>query len=217
MTVPLSNQGAPGNSGNPGLAQDRPDMDFRADAGLGKEARNGGSRREDAGDMAVSAAFALQLASLRAAPAADDDSEHVVVAAPPPPPLIPGLEADADPAIRQRDVSSLTQTLVAQVEAGERIRLGGNGPVTMTVPLAANALGLTEARLVASKGELTVVFPLRAGADPALVNAAIGDLAQALAQRYPARTIRLRSEEEGRNAADPAEFNPFKEPVGRRK
>lgn len=218
MTAPLSNQGGQANSG---LMQSRPDTDFSADAGLGKEARNGNTGREDASDMALSAAFAMQLANARAVPAlkSDDDSDVVVVASAPPPPVIFGLaaEAEADPVQRRTDISTLAQTVITQVEASERIRLGGNGPITLTVPLNATALGLAEARLEVAKTALTVVFPVRAGADSAVVNAALGELAQALAQRYPNRTIRLRSEEDGRSASDPAEFNPFKEPVGRRK
>lgn len=218
MTVSLANEGGQANAG---LMQNRPDMDFSADVGLGKDARNGSPGREDAAEMALSAAFAMQLANARATPAlnSDDENDVVVVASAPPPPVIFGLdpEGEAEPLQRRGEIANLAQTLIAQVETSERIRLGGNGPITLTVPLNATALGLAEARLVVAKAELTVVFPVRAGADTAVVNAALGELAQALAQRYPNRTIRLRSEEDGRSGSDPAEFNPFKEPVGRRK
>lgn len=218
MTAPLSNQGGQANSG---LMQSRPDTDFSADAGLGKDARNGNTGREDASDMALSAAFAMQLANARATPPlnSDDEGDVVVVAAAPPPPVIFGLEpeGEANPVQRRADIAALAQSLIAQVETSERIRLGGNGPITLTVPLNATALGLAEARLEVAKAALTVVFPVRVGADTTVVNAALGELAQALAQRYPNRTIRLRSEEDGRGGSDPAEFNPFKEPVGRRK
>jgi hypothetical protein len=200
--------------------QSRPDTDFSADAGLGKDARNGSPGREDASDMALSAAFAMQLANARAVPApkSDDEGDVVVVAAAPPL-VIFGLEpeGEANPVQRRADIAALAQSLIAQVETSERIRLGGNGPITMTVPLNATALGLAEARLEIAKAALTVIFPVRVGADATVVNAALGELAQALAQRYPNRTIRLRSEEDSHGATDSSEFNPFKEPVGRRK
>lgn len=218
MTVPLSNQGGQANAG---LMQNRPDTELGTNVGLGMEARNGNARREDPGEMAKSAAFSLQLAGARAAAAlgSDDENDLAVVAAPPPPPVIFGLEAEtaADPVQRRADLAGLAQSLVNEIAASDRIRLGGNGPVTLSLPLNAPALGLSEARLVVAQGEVSIVFPMRAGADPTVVNAALAELAQLLAQRFPARTIRLRGEDAQADRADPAEFNPFKEPVGRRK
>jgi hypothetical protein len=214
MTVPLSNSGG---QPSPGMMQDRPDMGFGPEAGLARDGRKRG--QSDAGDMAVAAAFAMQLAGARAVLATpDDESENVVVAVPIPPPVIFGLaDAEVDPATRRADIAALADRLISEVAASDRVRLGGGGPVTLNLSLNAPSLGLTEARLVLAQGELTVVFPTRAGADPAVINGALAELAQALAQRFPNRTIRLRGEEQGRDAGDPAEFNPFKEPVGRRK
>lgn len=219
MTVPLSNGGGQTGSGlSPDLMQGRPETGFGADVGLGKKDSQS-PRQQDAGEMALSAAFAMTLANARAADALgkDDDSDMVVVASAPPPPVIFGLGAEVDPATRRGDIATLTQTVVQEIEALDRMRLGSSGPVTLTLPLNASSLGIAEARLTIVKGELTVILPTRPGVDPALVNAALGELAQALAQRYPNRTIRLQREEEGRDAVDPAEFNPLKEPVGRRK
>lgn len=215
MTVPLSNGGAQSGLG---LTQSRAETNLGAEADL--DNRDPGARRDDAAEMAMSAAFAMHLARARATAAlnADDENDMAVVAAPPPPPVIFGLDAEAelDPAIRRSEVANLAQSLISQVEASDRIRLGGNGPVSLTLPLDAKALGLTEAKIVVAQGELTIIFPTKAGVDPGLVNAALGELAQALTQRFPNRAIRLRSEDDSREAADPAEFNPLKEPVGRR-
>lgn len=215
MTVPLSNQGPQTNAG---LAQDRATTGFGLESGLARDDGKPGTRGED---EFRSAAFAMQLAGARAAAAAksDDDTETSVVAVAVPPPVVFGVpdDAGADPEVRRADLAAVAQRLVDEIASTDRIRLGGNGPVALTVPLNATALGLAEARLQVTKGEVTVVFPLRAGADPAVVAAALGDLAQVLAQRFPQRTIRLRKEDGGDAASDPAEFNPLKEPVGRRK
>ena len=218
MSVSLSNNSHP----EPGLGQNRPESSLSSDAGLGRQTGQGGTRRDETGDMVKAAAFAMQLAGARANAALDlgsDDSDVVVVATSPAPPLALMLApvAEADPAKRSAETAALAQTLGAEVDAVDRLRLGGNAPVTLTVPLNASALGLAEARLVVARGELTVVFPVAAGTDMAVVNGALGELAQTLSQRFPHRTIRLRGEEEGRDALEPTEFNPLKDPVGRRK
>jgi hypothetical protein len=220
MTTPLnSNLGQP----NLGLGQTRAETGLGAEAGLDNRSRQPGAKREEAGEMVMAAAFAMQLAGARATATsglAGEDDDVVVVAAPPPPPLAMVLAAiapaEADPATRAAELATLTETLRAEVQAADRIRLGSS-PLTVTVPLNAPALGLTEARLLVSRGEVTVVFPLPAGADKAVVNGALAELAQALMQRFPTRTIRLKGEEDVADRVDPAEFNPFKEPVGRRK
>jgi hypothetical protein len=216
MTSPLS-----GNTGQPGAGLTK-DPGFGTDTTLGKQ-DNAGTGREDAHDLALSAAFSLQLASARAVKAidfSDDANDLAVVAAAPPPPmaLILGTDdgAEVDPAARRADIAALVDKLVTEVDTADRLRLGGSAPVTLTLPLNASALGLAEARLVAAKGELTVVFPMTKGADSAAVSAALGDLALALSQRFPNRTIRLRGEDQSHDGTD-TEFNPFKEPIGRRK
>lgn len=214
MTLPLTNGGG---QASPGLTQDRAGMGLGTEAGLGKDDRNP-ARREDAAEMAVAAAFQMQLATARAAAATqDDENEVAVVAVPVPPPIVFGLADDAapDPAARRVDVAALTQKLVGEVDAADRLRLSNSGPVNLTLPVNAPSLGLAEVRLVVSGRDVTVVFPLQAGTNPAVVNAALSELAQALTLRFPQRNVRIRSEEE--QAADPSEFNPFKEPVGRRK
>jgi hypothetical protein len=210
-----------GNTGQAGAGLTQ-DPGFGADTSLGKQDKPG-TGREDAHDLALSAAFSLQLASARAVKAidfSDDANDLAVVAAPPPPPmaLILGTEdgLDVDPAARRMDIAALADKLVTEVDTADRLRLGSSAPVTLTLPLNAAALGLAEVRLVVAMGELTVVFPMTKGADPAAVNAALGDLALALSQRFPNRTIRLRGEDQGRDGTE-AEFNPLKEPIGRRK
>ena len=215
MTSPLS--GNPGQTG-PGLTPNGQDTAFGTDAALDKRDRNG-PRQEDMQDLA--ATFAMQLAGARAKAAVDftqDDSDIVVVAAPPPPPL-PLMFDGADVQEVERkaarpEIAALAETLRAEVNRADQLRLGSSTPVALTLPIKSAALGLTEAKLTVSKGELSVVFPLPQGADAAVVNAALGDLAMALSQRFPNRTIRLRSEDD-RDPVDPAEFNPFKQPVGR--
>ena len=218
MTTPLQ-----GNPGQPNLGQTRTETNLGAETGLGNGNRQPGAKRDDAAERALSAAFAMQLAGARATAAsglASEDDDVVVVAAAPPPPLAMVLAAiapaEGDPATRAAEVQSLVETLRAEVQAADRIRLG-SAPLSVTVPLNAPALGLTEARLLVSRGEVTVIFPLPAGADKAVVNGALAELAQALMLRFPARTIRLRGEDDTADRVDPAEFNPFKEPVGRRK
>ncbi len=117
-----------------------------------------------------------------------------------------------------RDVTEVANKIATQVQNTEKTAAPLLGKATeIQVPIPANMLGISNARLVIVQGDLSVIVRLAAGGDAAIVSAAMQELAASLAQRFPNRAIRILKEgDDVQTDQTTQEFDPLNQPVRRR-